>query len=314
MRQTSLRRILCSAACLMWADHAPGQQPGSGGIKAAPSAVIDFSLAGQTIPARKLPADPATCVVGEQYFNTTSSVLKICTAANSWTSGQPVLLPGKGIIHQGAAISVDTAVMLSQSTAQAGTPWKCTDAGRSGTTYSCVMQPAPSSYYDKEPFIFTPATSCAGGPTTLNVYSLGAKRIYKIDGTTDPAPFDCRGGQPLLLLYNASLDSGNGAFQMASLLGNASFLPLPAGLTLTAASTISPISAIHHIRGATQINTIAVPSQFVAGGMGGCLRLIPDSPFTTGTSGNIAVASTAIVSRMLEFCYDNATGKWYPSY
>jgi hypothetical protein len=164
------------------------------------------------------------------------------------------------------------------------------------------MVPAPTAYLDKQPVIFAPGTSCSGGATTLNIQSLGAKNIYKIDGATNPAANDCRAGQPMFLLYNASLNSGNGAFQMASLLGNASFSPIP------------PTSAIHHITGTVQITTITVPSQFAAGGMGGCLRFVPDAAFTTGTTGNIAISSNAVVSRTLEFCYDNGTSKWYPSY
>ena len=105
------RRIICVAACLASALPLLGQVP-SGGMTAAASAVFDLSNAGQTIPAHKAAADPATCVVGEQYFNTTSNVVKDCTAANTWTAA------------------------LNQATAQAGTPWKCVDAGSSGTISS----------------------------------------------------------------------------------------------------------------------------------------------------------------------------------
>ncbi|HXA03766.1 MAG TPA: hypothetical protein VNY30_02965, partial [Bryobacteraceae bacterium] len=64
----------------------PGQQLSSGGMTAAPSAIFDLSNAGQTIPGRKQASDPVACTVGEQYFNTTSNALKICTAANTWTA------------------------------------------------------------------------------------------------------------------------------------------------------------------------------------------------------------------------------------
>jgi hypothetical protein len=94
----SFLRIFCSAACLVWTIHLSGQQLNSGGMTAAPSAVFDLSNAGQTIPGRKQASDPTSCTVGEQYFNTTSNVLKVCSAANTWTA------------------------TLSQATAQAGTP------------------------------------------------------------------------------------------------------------------------------------------------------------------------------------------------
>jgi hypothetical protein len=48
--------------------------------------------------------------------------------------------------------------------------------------------------------------------------------------------------------------------------------------------------------------------------MGGCLVLIPDGAWTTATTGNIALASTAVVSKAITMCYDNGTTKWYPSY
>ena len=453
----SFHRMFCLAACLVWANHSLSQQLSSGGMTAAPSAVFDLSNAGQTIAARKQASDPAACTVGEQYFNTTSNVLKICTGTNIWTAtlsqstaqagtpwqckdagssgttyscnmvpapsaymdnelliftpntscaggattlnvqslgaksifkidgatnpsandcrtGQPLILvydaglnsgsgafqiasvlgnavsgggglgdpgsnglvkrtalntttaavagtdyqatltPGTGIAIAGATISADTAVLQTQANAQAGTPWKCTDAGASGTTYSCVMVPAPSAYFDKQLVIFTPGTSCSGGLTTLNIQSLGAKNIYKLDGATNPSANDCRAGQPMLLLFNLSLNSGSGGFQTASLLGNASFSPLPVGSAIASAATITPTSAIHHITGTVQINTITAPSQFAASGMGGCLRLIPDAAFSTSTTGNIAISSTAVVSRTLELCYDTGSSKWYPSY
>jgi hypothetical protein len=42
--------------------------------------------------------------------------------------------------------------------------------------------------------------------------------------------------------------------------------------------------------------------------------LIPDSAWTTVTSGNIALASTAIPSRVLIMTWSTVTSKWYPSY
>jgi hypothetical protein len=51
-----------------------------------------------------------------------------------------------------------------------------------------------------------------------------------------------------------------------------------------------------------------------AGNSGGQLTLIPTGLWTTGTSGNIALATTAVVSRALIMTYDHNTTKWYPSY
>lgn len=85
-----------------------------------------------------------------------------------------------------------------------------------------------------------------------------------------------------------------------------SFLSI--GSTIASAATIAPTNAVTHISGTTTINTITVPYT----GFKGCLRLIPDGLWSTGTSVNIQIATTAVVSKMLEICYDGS--KWYPSY
>lgn len=86
------------------------------------------------------------------------------------------------------------------------------------------------------------------------------------------------------------------------------------GAALASAATVAPTSPIQHVTGTTQITTITAPVNFTASGMGGCVVLIPDGAWTTGTTGNIALASTATVSRALTMCYDSGTSKWYPSY
>ena len=229
------------------------------------------------------------------------------------TDYQLPITPGTGIVMIGNSFASDTAYLLTQSTAQAGTPLKCTDFLGTGSPYSCGMRPAPHDYIDKQLVIFTPSTACAGGPALLNINGLGAKPIYKIDGTMNPSPNDCRAGQPVLLLYNASLNGGTGAFEIVSSLQN-SPASLNVGSAIVAAETIAPTAPLTHVAGTKRINTITVPAQFAQSGFGGCLRLIPDDAFATGTSGNIAIASTAVISRTLEMCYDNATAKWYPSY
>lgn len=97
------------------------------------------------------------------------------------------------------------------------------------------------------------------------------------------------------------------------------FVPSPTGVNsvtvgnaIASAATIAPTAPITHITGTTQITTITAPSQFTQTGYGGCFTLIPDGAWSTGTSGNIAVALTATVSQSIMFCYDNGTSKWYP--
>jgi hypothetical protein len=270
-------------------------------VRLAVSIALGFPALGQ------LPDPGSNGIIKRTAANAT-------TVAIPGTDYQPPLVASTGIVLVGGVtIASDTAVMLTQATAQAGSPLKCTDSGGSGSIYSCVMRPAPSDYTDRQLVIFTPGTSCAGGATVLNISSLGAKPIYKIDGTINPSPNDCRAGQPMLLLYNASLNGGRGAFEIASNLQN-SPASLNVGGAIASAANIAPTAPLTHVTGTAQISYITVPAQFAQSGFGGCLRLIPDGAFTTGTSGNIASASTAVVSRTLEMCYDSATAKWYPGY
>jgi len=82
------------------------------------------------------------------------------------------------------------------------------------------------------------------------------------------------------------------------------------GLGLAAAGTIAPAGQIVQVAGAGPIATITIP-----GGMNiGQITIIPVSAFTTVTTGNIAIASTAVVGRALIMTYDPAVAKWYPSY
>ena len=81
--------------------------------------------------------------------------------------------------------------------------------------------------------------------------------------------------------------------------------------TIASAATIAPTTAVSFISGTTTINTITPPPTLVGGGQ---ITLIPTGLWATGTSGNIALATTAVVSKALILTYDATTAKWYPSY
>lgn len=89
---------------------------------------------------------------------------------------------------------------------------------------------------------------------------------------------------------------------------------LAVGAPISSAITISPTGYITHITGTTTIQTITAPSQFATTNFGGCIVLIPDGLWSTNNAGNIALATTAVVSKALTLCYDNTAAKWYPSY
>lgn len=80
--------------------------------------------------------------------------------------------------------------------------------------------------------------------------------------------------------------------------------------TIAAASSIIPTTSILFVSGTTAISTITVPPVFKNGGQ---ITVIPTGTFTTTTSGNIALASTAIVSKAIIFTYDAISNKWYPN-
>jgi hypothetical protein len=81
---------------------------------------------------------------------------------------------------------------------------------------------------------------------------------------------------------------------------------LTVGAVVASASSVTPTGDVFHVTGAAQINTIA------GGQVGQQLTLIPDGAFTTGLTGNIAKASTAIVGRALTMTFDGVS--WWPSY
>jgi len=83
--------------------------------------------------------------------------------------------------------------------------------------------------------------------------------------------------------------------------------------TIASAATIAPTTQIVFVSGTTQIATITAPAPIST--TGGQITIIPTGVFTTTvTGGNIALASTAVVSKALIMTYDTTTAKWYPSY
>jgi hypothetical protein len=85
------------------------------------------------------------------------------------------------------------------------------------------------------------------------------------------------------------------------------------GQAIASATTIAVLNPITHITGTTTISTITIPPTCTTG-YGCVVTLIPDGIFLTTTGGNIAIASTAVVSKALIMTYDPGTSKWYPSY
>jgi hypothetical protein len=84
--------------------------------------------------------------------------------------------------------------------------------------------------------------------------------------------------------------------------------------TIASSSTITCTTNTFHVSGTTAINTISLTNLGTGNGVANIIYIIPDNIFTFGTSGNIALASTAVVNRMYTLIFDGTSNKWYPSY
>lgn len=113
-----------------------------------------------------------------------------------------------------------------------------------------------------------------------------------------------REGVGFLRVANGSTSSGD---LKVKLIATPSAAP-----TVASAATIAPTAPITFISGTTTIDTITAPSPISS--TGGQITLIPTGVWATSTSGNVALATTAVVSKALIMTYDQGTTKWYPSY
>jgi hypothetical protein len=95
-------------------------------------------------------------------------------------------------------------------------------------------------------------------------------------------------------------------------LKNGVFATQAAAPTLTSGATIAPTRQISFVSGTTDIVNITAPTEFATGG--GFITLIPTGLWHTTNAGNIAIATTAVVSKALIMTYDHTSAKWYPSY
>ncbi len=84
-----------------------------------------------------------------------------------------------------------------------------------------------------------------------------------------------------------------------------------ANATVASTTNITLNSDITIVSGTAAVETII--GQF-GGGFGGVAVLVPTAAFTTVTTGNVAIASTAVIGKALIMTFVKSTGKWYPSY
>jgi len=91
---------------------------------------------------------------------------------------------------------------------------------------------------------------------------------------------------------------------------NNSFPVSPTTAVASAAGLVTPTGPLFHITGTNAITGFNIPVGFAKG----TICAVPDAIWTTTTANNIALASTAVVSKVECWTYDPNTAKFYPSY
>lgn len=79
--------------------------------------------------------------------------------------------------------------------------------------------------------------------------------------------------------------------------------------TVASAPTISPKTEVVRVTGTAAIVNI---TPFTLG-FSGTIYVIPVGIFTWTVAGNIGLAGTAVVGKLIVFTYSRSQNKWYPS-
>ncbi len=136
-----------SGPCLISVDPATVAQLGGSNIYAG---VQDSRIATKTFPSRLAASDPPLCVLGEQYFNTATSTMKYCTAANTWTPAAAIAYSGTapitvtGTTINGGGLGTVTGALKGNGAGtitQAG----CADLANAGTGCSATLAAVATS-------------------------------------------------------------------------------------------------------------------------------------------------------------------------
>ena len=230
------------------ASQLPGSVMLTNQSNAVTAGTQDFSQAAHTLPMKSGTTAmlPPQCTVGETYFATdepAGSNVYGCTAANAWTvlgnlsvksggvtvgtRGAANFITGVGLIgtvsDDGSEINIqsalDTAVVQTQPGEQSGSALLCASNSGSANQYTCSLSPTLAAYTTGMALHWKPDVAGAGGPTTLNVDTLGAAPVMLADGVTNPPSGTLSAGQLYEIWYDGSLFriSGGGAVSNAGL-------------------------------------------------------------------------------------------------
>jgi len=155
---------------------------------------------------------PVVCSIGQTFFKTTAAAgenFYACTEPNTWTV-QGGVNCGTGlscftISNGNRNVAVDTAVVLSHSTMQSGTPLGCKPASFNGMAYNCSMIPSLTEYTQNQTVHFVPDVDCGVSPT-LNIDSLGPIALKRVAGgaLVNLTTKNCLAGVPYRLAARGS--------------------------------------------------------------------------------------------------------------
>ncbi len=139
----------------------------------------------------------------------------ICRSDGSnWLAVTPYMGGGTGISYSCSGITCTVSFNPGD-----GQPLSyCNSSSSSGTVYACAT-PTPSAYASLATGNILQwnvgGTACTGSTTTtVNVNSIGAKKLFRYDGTSNPLSTECPANRKLLMMYDAALDSSAGAWRI----------------------------------------------------------------------------------------------------
>jgi len=187
-------------------------------------------------PVRSGISLPVDCDTGELYFLTSAPAgdnLFVCHASGQWapqgsagsanvsienngalvgTRSKLNFVAGGGIVNavtdSGSGIdvqaSVDTAVVLTKGQFRTGAVLACDASLGPANAYACAMSPTLTQYQEGMVVYWTPNSSAASGPVTLNIDSLGARPVTTMIEGSDPAAGQVLAGAMYPLWYDGT--------------------------------------------------------------------------------------------------------------
>jgi hypothetical protein len=214
------------------------------------SKTVDFTQAPETRPIKTGIALPALCSVGDLYFLTIAvpgANVYGCVAVNTWslqsgaggggggsvavqsggtavgTRGTLDFIAGAGILSAisdtgtqiNVQLGIDPSYVETRAQEQTGIDLSLSCTSGNSTVYACSPNGnVLTAYTDQQRFGWKPDVSCGAAPT-LNISTLGAKPLYRSDGSAIQVG-DCTAAAQVGIWYDATANSGAGGFKLTN--------------------------------------------------------------------------------------------------